>query len=115
VSDVVESYLAAVAGHDWAALGASVTPDVVRIGPFGDRYDGREDYVGFLSALMPTLPGYAMDVARVTYTDGGRRVFAELSETVELDGVATVTPEVLVFDLDPEGLIRRIEIFTRRA
>jgi hypothetical protein len=56
-----------------------------------------------------------MDIARVTAVDEGRRVIAELSETVEMDGKPLVTPEVLLFDLDAAGLIQRIEIFTRRV
>lgn len=112
---LVEGYLRAVATHDWDRLRASVHTDVVRIGPFGDTYKGRDDYVAFLSQLMPTLPGYSMDLARVTYVDDGRRAVAELSETVTVDGSPLVTPEALLFDLDADGLITRIEIFTRHA
>jgi hypothetical protein len=114
-SGVVEGYLAAVAGQRWEALAATVTDDVVRIGPFGDVYSGRDTYVEFLSALMPTLSGYSMDVVRVTYLDDGRRAVAELSETVAVDGSPLATPEVLLFDLTPDGLVERVEIFTRRA
>jgi predicted ester cyclase len=111
----VEDYLDAVATQDWERMSARISGDVVRIGPFGDVYTGRDDYVKFLSDLMPTLPGYSMDIARVTAVDEGRRVIAELSETVEMDGKPLVTPEVLLFDLDAAGLIQRIEIFTRRV
>jgi hypothetical protein len=111
----VEGYLEAVANQDWERLRASVRDDIVREGPFGDVYSGVDAYVDFLSALMPKLVGYAMDVARVTYVDDGRRAYAELSETVELDGTPTVTPEVLVFDLDADGLIAHVAIYTRRA
>ena len=112
---VVEGYLEAVATQDWDRLRASVTENVVRIGPFGDVYEGRDAYVAFLAALMPTLPGYSMDLTRVTYVGDDRRAFAELSETVTLDGTPTVTPEALIFDLDATGLVTRVEIFTRRA
>ena len=112
---VVEDYLGGVATQDWDRVRAHVRDDVLRIGPFGDVYAGRDDYVKFLSDLMPTLPGYSMDIARVTYVDDGRRAIAELSETVEMDGKPLVTPEALLFDLDADGLIARIEIFTRRA
>jgi ketosteroid isomerase-like protein len=115
VDGVVEGYLEAVARGDWERLRSAVADDVVRIGPFGDVYTGRDDYVRFLSELMPTLPGYAMAVARVTYVDGGRRAVTELSETVAFDGTPTVTPEVLLVDLDADRRITRIEIFTRRA
>ena len=74
--------------------------DVVRNGPFRDEYRGRNDYVAFLAELMPTLPGYSMDVARVTYADDGRLAFAELAETVTVDGSPLRTEESLVFELD---------------
>jgi ketosteroid isomerase-like protein len=112
---VVEDYLDAVATQDWARMGATIRDDIVRIGPFGDVYTGREAYTEFLSGLMPTLPGYSMDVTRVTYVDDGRRAVAQLSETVTMDGSPLVTPEALLFDLDDDGRIARVEIFTRRA
>ena len=112
---VVEGYLAAVAAQDWDGVRAAVADDVVRIGPYGDTYAGRDAYVEFLTALMPTLPGYSMEVTRITYVDSGQRAFAELSETVSVEGAPLVTAEVLVFDLDRTGRIARIEIFTRRA
>ncbi|HVU71750.1 MAG TPA: nuclear transport factor 2 family protein [Mycobacteriales bacterium] len=111
---VIEDYLAAVTGHDWDALGKLVRDDVVRTGPYHDRFEGRDAYVGFLSGLMPNLPGYAMDVSGVTYTDGGRRAFAELAETVEVNGAPLVTPEVLVFDIDADERIARIDIFIKQ-
>ena len=108
---VVGRYLTAVAGQDWETLADCVAEDVRRTGPFGDRYEGREAYVGFLRQLMPTLEGYRMDVERIVATDEGRTVVAELSETVELDGRPVRTPESLVFDLDDAGRISRIAIY----
>ncbi len=112
MTGIVERYLQAVVGHDWKALESCLAEDVVRIGPFGDTYSPREPYVAFLAGLMPGLPGYSMRVDRVTYA--GRRVFAELSETVEVDGAPLETPEALVFDLDDQGLIARIGIYIQR-
>ncbi|HEX6311362.1 MAG TPA: nuclear transport factor 2 family protein [Acidimicrobiia bacterium] len=111
---VVEQYLAAIVGHDWDGLRECVTDDVVRVGPYGDRYEGRDAYVAFLAATMPSLRGYEMVVDRVTYTGEGR-AFAELSETVEIDGRPVRTPEVLVFDLAPDGRITHVEIYIQTA
>ncbi len=110
--DLVERFLDAMADHDWAAMGDCVTDDVHRVGPYGDTYDGKENYVAFISGLLPSLPGYLMEVDRVTYTGDGL-AFAELAETVELDGRPHRTPEVLVFGLTgrPEPRIRTIEIY----
>ena len=71
----------------------------------------KDEYVAFLSDLMPTLPGYSMDVTRVTYVDS--LAFAELSETVEVDGTPLRTPECLTFELADDGRIQRVEVFTQ--
>lgn len=109
---VVEAYLDAIQSHDWTRLADCVTDDIVRVGPYGDTYTGRDDYIGYISKLMPTLPGYGMDVKRVTITGGD--AFVELSETVEVAGLPTVTNEVLVLRLDGDR-IARIEIFIQRS
>src|SRR5205823_5876051 len=112
-SGIVEKYLTAIVGHDWHGLGECVTDDVERVGPFGDTYRGRGAYVGYISSLMPTLPGYSMDITRVTYADNGRLAFAELTETVEVGGRPHITPETLVFDVFGER-IARITIYIQR-
>ena len=112
---VVEAYLGAIVAHDWDLVGSLVSDDVVRLGPYGDTYRGREDYVSFLAGLMPRLEGYAMELGSVTYVDDGRRVFAELTERVTVKGVPTATAEVLVLDLDEAHRISRVAIHVRQA
>jgi ketosteroid isomerase-like protein len=108
--DIVERYLDAIATHDWGVVDECIADDVVRVGPYGDRYAGRADYMAFIADLMPKLPGYAMKLDRVTYV-GDARAYAELSETVELDGKPMHTPEVLVFELAGDGRIARVDVF----
>ena len=103
---IVERYLDALTNHDWDGLRTCLCDDVVRIGPFNDEYRGRDSYVDFLSGLMPTLPGYSMEVSRITYT--GDLAFAELSETVS--GVRT--DEALVFELAGDR-IARVDVFIK--
>jgi limonene-1,2-epoxide hydrolase len=112
--DVVERFLACMTRHDWDGLGACVTDDVVRVGPYGDTYRGRDDYVAFVSGLMPTLAGYEMKVHRVVYTADARVGTAELSETVEVGGRVVVTPESLVFDIDDTGRIVHLGVYIQR-
>ena len=112
--DVVERFLSCMTAHDWHGLRACVTDDVVRVGPYGDTYRGRDDYVAFVSGLLPTLAGYEMKVQRVVYTADERVGTAELSETVELDGRAMVTPESLVFDIDDRGRIVHLAVYVQR-
>ena len=108
--DVVERYLEAIALRDWDTLRGCVAEDVVRVGPYMDRYEGREAYVAFIADTMPKLEGYEMRVDRVTYASD-TLAFAELSETVDIDGKSVRTPEALVFELDGDGRIAHIEVF----
>jgi ketosteroid isomerase-like protein len=110
--DAVARYLDAIMSHDWEGFAATLSDTgFSRVGPYGDTYSTKAEYVAFISGLMPTLPGYAMRVDRVTHSANGRVATVELSETVEVDGQPLVTPEALVFDLDADGRIRRIQIF----
>lgn len=115
VGTIIERYLSSITTHDWDGLGACVTDDVVRIGPYGDGYQGRDEYVSFISELMPTLAGYDMQVHRVVYGADGRVGMAELTETVDLDGRVVVTPESLVFDIAESGHITHISVYIQRS
>jgi ketosteroid isomerase-like protein len=110
---VIERYLQALVDGDWTTFASCLADDdFTRVGPYGDTYSTKSDYVAFLSDLMPTLAGYVLDVSRVTYTGDGL-AFAELSETVEVDGTPLRTPECLTFELATDGRIRRVEVFTQ--
>jgi hypothetical protein len=110
MAGIVERYLDAIVSHDWDVVGECISDDIVRVGPYGDRFAGRGDYLPFISKTMPRLEGYSMDLHRVTYAND-RLAFAELSETVAVDGAPMRTPEVLVFELDGDGRISRVDIF----
>ena len=111
---LIETYLDALVAGDWDTFAGCLADDgFTRVGPFGDVKATKDEYVAFLSDLMPTLPGYSMDVTRVTYVDS--LAFAELSETVEVDGTPLRTPECLTFELTDDGRIQRVEVFTGPA
>ena len=113
--NVVDRYLSAVAGQDWAVAQDCLAEDIRRVGPFGDVYEGRESYIEFLRQLMPTLAGYRMDIQRILTADRGRTVVAELSETVEDNGNPRETHESLVFDIDDASHISHISIYIQRT
>ncbi|HEU5307275.1 MAG TPA: nuclear transport factor 2 family protein [Acidimicrobiia bacterium] len=109
---VIETYLDALVRGDWETFADCLADDgFTRVGPYGDVKPSKPEYVAFLADLMPTLPGYSMDVTRVTYVDS--LAFAELSETVEVDGTPLRTPECLTFELAGDGRIRHVEVFTQ--
>lgn len=109
MSGVVERYLRSLIEFDWDALAGCLTDDVVRVGPYGDTYPSKAEYLTFISALMPSLVDYSMEISRVTYADGV--AYAELAESMTWDGRYVRTPECLTFDLAPDGRIARIEVF----
>ena len=110
MAGIVERYLHAIASHDWGVVDECIADDIIRVGPYGDRYEGRDDYLAFIADLMPKLKGYAMKLDRVTYASDAL-AFVELRETVEVDGKPMVTPEVLVFEVAGDGRIARVDIF----
>jgi limonene-1,2-epoxide hydrolase len=112
MASIVEEYLTSMVAHDFDAMAACLADDVVRVGPFGDTYTPKDEYVAFLSELMPTLPGYSMRIDRVVVH--GRLVLVELTEVVAIGGEPVETPEALVFDLDAEGLIAHIAIYIQQ-
>jgi len=109
---LAERYLRAIAAQDWATVEACVAPDVARLGPYGDDFEERGAYLGFLQRTMPSLPGYRLDIDTVTEV-GGERVFVELRETVVLDGVPLLTHECLVLDV-VDGRVARVAIYIRQ-
>jgi hypothetical protein len=98
-----------MAAHDWDAMGQCLANDIVRVGPYCDTYRGRDDYVAFISALLPSLPGYRMEIDRVVYAASS--AWVELSETVDVAGAPLRTPEGLVFDLNADALIDHIAVY----
>jgi ketosteroid isomerase-like protein len=111
MASIVQRYLETMVAHDFDAMAGCLAEDVVRVGPFGDTYTPRGPYVEMLAQLMPSLPGYSMRIDRVVELEKGRLVLVELTETVEMNGAPLATPEALVFELNPEGLIAHISIY----
>lgn len=111
---VATHYLQALARMDWDEVTACLAPDVLRHGPYGDDYKGIPAYLAFLQEMMPALPGYRLDIDRVSDLDD-RRAMVELRETIDVENGRLVTWESLVFDLDAEGRLEEIAIYIRQA
>lgn len=111
----VERYLDCLAAHDWDGLAATLADQgLVRDGPFRDVVAGKEPYVAFLRDVMSSLPGYELNVQRVSHVSD-RVSYVELTEIVEVDGVPTEYPECIVFQRDDAGRIRYISVFIKRS
>lgn len=115
----LETYLEALGAQDWERLSATLAEEVHRTGPYLDVVRGREAYVAFLSRAVTSLPNYELRVTRIRELGPGSAL-VELSEILDVEGVRTEFPEALIFDLDQDGLISRVDIYikqppTRRA
>jgi limonene-1,2-epoxide hydrolase len=109
----VEEYLRAFAARDWTAFGAILSDQRLRrVGPFMDVIESKEDYVEFLSNLMPTLINYEVRVDRISAT-GPRRFLVELSEIFDVNGVRTEYPQADLFEVDAGGKVCGVSIFMK--
>lgn len=110
---VLDDYFEALRTQDWARLATCVAEDVHRTGPYLDVVEGRQAYVAFLAKVIPTLANYDLVVSR-TRPLGDAAAVVELSEFADVDGVRTEFPEVLLFDFDAAGAIRRVDVYIKQ-
>lgn len=111
---VVERYLECLAAHDWDGLADTITEDgLTREGPFCDVVEGKARYVAYLRKVCTSLQGHRLAVRRVSQVDS-RVCYAELSETFEIDGVATTWPECILFEQGDDGLICHVSVFFKQ-
>jgi ketosteroid isomerase-like protein len=108
----VHRYLVALARQAWDELAATVAPDVERIGPYGDDFHGRDEYVAFLRSTLALLPGYELHLERIL--TAGPTVVVELDETVDAEGGRLCTAEAIVFDV-ADDLITRVAVYLRKS
>ena len=110
----LRAFVERLSAQDWAAFATLLRDDVERTGPYGDVVRGRDAYVAFLSAVVGRHSDYRLEVRRITVTAEGRHGFAEVTESLTVDGQAMAFPEVLVFDLDGDGRISTVAVFMIR-
>jgi hypothetical protein len=106
-----------LAAYDWEAFRALLSPNVERIGPFGERLVGRDAYVELMAGdwrdASDPRPRTTWDLHRVAYSADRRSAFARVTAHVSQDDRDLQIDQTLVYDLDEDGLISRIEVFWR--
>ena len=112
-NDTLQRYFDALRTQDWQALDACLADDVHRTGPYLDVVRGRQAYVEYLSAVIPSLANYELTVSRIRELDDGSAL-VELSESLDMDGVRREFPEALLFDFDERGLIARVDVYIKQ-
>ncbi|RAU98990.1 nuclear transport factor 2 family protein [Mycobacterium colombiense] len=111
---VVERYLECLAAHDWDGLADTITEGgLIREGPFCDVVEGKARYVAYLRKVCTGLEGHRLEVRRVSRVDA-RVSYAELSETFEIDSVATTWPECILFEQGEDGLISHVSVYFKQ-
>jgi ketosteroid isomerase-like protein len=110
--DTVQRYLDAMSKGDWAALAATLAPDVERMGPYRDEFRGRQPYAMYLEQIIGSLSGYALEIVDVIVD--GNRVAVELNETVDDDDARLRTDETVVFDVR-DGLISHVAVYLQTS
>ena len=110
----VEEYLSALSDRSWDRLATALADEgLVRNGPFVDVIEGKQAYVEFLRRVCSPFDAYRIDVHRLSRS-GDRIVFAEIDEVIDWNGAVNSYPEVLLFELDEQGLIRYVSVFMKR-
>jgi hypothetical protein len=106
----VDRYLAALDQQDWPGLAATLNDgDFERVGPYCDVVASKSAYVEFLERVVSALSEYRLVPGRMVSTE--RVVYAEITESCVRLGEKMEFPEVLVFDLADDGLIRRVQVY----
>ena len=110
---VIERFFERMTAGDWRGCGALLSADAERIGPWGDRLVGRERYVQLIAGPRRDSHGTRWDVHRVAYAPDGRSGFARVTARLAPGGGAPFErfEETLTFEMNDEGLVRRIEVF----
>jgi ketosteroid isomerase-like protein len=119
----VERMFDALAAADWDSFGALLASDVERIGPFGERLEGRDPYVELMSGGA-TSGGATSDTAAperrttwdvhcVAYASDARSAFARITAHVPQGDRELTIEQTLAYTLGEDGRIARIEVFWR--
>ena len=103
---VIERIFDRLAAGDWTGYAALLSPDVVRIGAWGDRTVGRDHIL----AMVANLPGTSWVVHRVVYAPDGQSAFARVTAYPARGGLSQFE-QTLAFELDADGLVSMIEMF----
>jgi hypothetical protein len=112
---VIERLLDRLMASDWTGFGALLSPDVERIGPWGDRLVGRDRYVEMMagpnsSSSTSNIPETRWDVHRIAYAPDRRSGFARVTAH-PARGPLSQFEETLAFVMDKEGLVTLVEVF----
>jgi hypothetical protein len=111
----VEDYITYYGARQWQQLRTVFDHlDFKRTG-YNDLFTDADKYVDFLEEIVPTFGAdYQLEIERIVYTPGEKVAFAQFVEHLELKGAMTDIPETIIFDLNDDGLIRRMSLYIKQ-
>jgi hypothetical protein len=113
--DAVEDYISYCGAHQWQQLRTVFDHSGFTRTGYADLFTDVDKYVDFLEEIVPTLGAdYQLQIEPIVYAPGEKVAFAELIEHLELEGVMTDLPETIIFDVNDEGLIRRMSLYLKQ-
>ena len=110
---VFTQYLEGIINRDWSLVRPTLSTNVYREGYDGpgDSSEGVDDYMRFLERSMTPLVGFGYDVHRfVTFADD-TIALVEVDSRYEEDGETFGYRMALVWHVDDEDLIDRIDVY----
>jgi hypothetical protein len=112
---VVDRFWQGIDTHDWDLVAGTLAEDFVRVGMRDDEEDtarGKADYLAFVAEVTGRMDHHDLKVERTFWSEGGRTVVAECTETIRPPGEdALVMRFVNVMEVDDDGLLSRLDIF----
>jgi hypothetical protein len=111
----VEEYFSYYGAREWQQLRTVFDHSDFKRTGYADLFTDADKYVDFLEEIAPTFGAdYKLQIERIVYAQGEKVAFAQLTERLELKGVMTDVPETIIFDLNDEGLIRRMSLYAKQ-
>jgi len=104
---VIERFFDCLMRRDWGSFGELLSPDVERVGAFGDRMVGRDPYVEMMAMAAPDSQA-SWVVHRIVYAPDKSSGFARVTA---YPTVGRPFEETLMYTMDDEGLVRGVEVF----
>jgi hypothetical protein len=111
----IEDYINYYGTHRWQQLRTVFDHSDFKRTGYNDLFTDADEYVDFLEQVAPTMGAdHELQIGRIVYAPGEKVAFGQFIEHLELKGVMTDIPETIIFDLNDEGLIRRMSLYVEQ-
>jgi len=111
---VVQTYWEAAGNRDYQAGKQVMAENVFRVGPFNspvDQVKGREAYTAYIRTVQEKMTSYRNETHDILASRDGSRVYLQCTEWPALEGNEFEFPLCIIFDINEEFLISRIDIY----